>query len=94
MSFTRDKDRARAERYVLPVLRQFAAIPTKEWRYLAPRLERRTLAAGTTLTRAGEVADRLGFVVSGLIRKLHVTAHGRPVVRGFGSLCRFSSSAR
>lgn len=84
MSFTRDKDRARAERHVLPVLRRFAAIPAKEWRYVAPRLQRQILPAGAVLTHAGDVADRLGFVVSGLIRKLHLTARGQPVVRGFG----------
>lgn len=84
MSFTRDKNRARPEQHVLPVLRRFSAIPAKEWRYLAPRLEKRALPAGASLTRAGEVADQLGFVVSGLIRKLHVTERGQSFVRGFG----------
>jgi len=36
------------------------------------------------LTAAGEVADRLGFVVSGLICKSHVTERGSRMVRGFG----------
>jgi CRP-like cAMP-binding protein len=79
MSFTRDK-----KRFVLPVLRQLASIPDKEWRYLEPRLRLQTLQAGDSLTRAGDVADRLGFVVSGLIRKLIVTGRGQSFVRGFG----------
>lgn len=69
---------------MLPVLRSLSEIPAKEWRYLAPRLQLRALPAGAALTRAGEVADQLGFVVSGLIRKLHVTPRGKLVVRGFG----------
>jgi CRP-like cAMP-binding protein len=44
----------------------------------------RTLLPGEALTQAGEVATCFGFVVSGLIRKLHVTERGRRVVRGFG----------
>lgn len=69
---------------MLPVLRRLSAIPAAEWRYLAPRLELETLRAGACFTRAGEVADRLGFVVSGLIRKLNVSDRGQPFVRGFG----------
>lgn len=44
----------------------------------------RELKRGEFLTRAGEVADQVGFVVKGLFRKLHVTSGGKAVVRGFG----------
>jgi CRP-like cAMP-binding protein len=44
----------------------------------------RRLKRGEFLTRAGEVADQVGFVVNGLFRKLHVTPGGKAIVRGFG----------
>jgi CRP-like cAMP-binding protein len=69
---------------VLPILRQLADVPPGEWRYLASQLRFEHLDKHQALTQAGHVADRLGFVVSGLIRKLHVTERGRPIVRGFG----------
>ena len=84
MSLSRDKNQLRADQHVRPLLQQLAPIPAKEWRYVEPRLRLQTLGAGQALTRAGEVADCLGFVVSGLIRKLHVTARGQSFVRGFG----------
>jgi len=84
MSFTRDKNHARAEQHVRPLLRRFAPVPAEEWRYLRTRLTLTHLPAGAALTRAGEVAEHLGFVVSGLVRKLYVSERGRPVVRGFG----------
>jgi len=42
------------------------------------------LTRGEFLTRAGEAADEVGFVVKGLFRKAHVTPRGKPIVRGFG----------
>ena len=70
--------------HVLPLLERLTPLPKPEWAYLERRLRLETLAPKQTLTRSGEVADRLGFVVSGLIRKLHVTERGKRVVRGFG----------
>jgi CRP-like cAMP-binding protein len=81
MSFTADKN---AERCVLPVLRQLADIPAAEWAYFERRLSWLELAPGQALSEAGVVADRLGFVVEGLVRKLHLTERGKRVVRGFG----------
>jgi CRP-like cAMP-binding protein len=80
MSFTADKN---AELWVLPVLRQLADIPPTEWAYFAERLSWLELAPGAALSEAGVVADRLGFVVHGLIRKLHLSEQGKRVVRGF-----------
>lgn len=85
MSLSRDKKRTPARRAVLPLLQRLAPIPPAEWSHLESRLRYTTLAAGEALTRAGETADTLGFVVSGLLRKTHVTARGRVVVRGFGA---------
>ena len=81
MSFTTDKT---AERCVLPVLRQLAPIPAEEWAYFARRLSWLQLEPQQALSEAGVVADRLGFVVQGLIRKLHLTERGKRLVRGFG----------
>lgn len=83
MSFTRD-NKPPAAAQVLPFLQQLAPMPKKELAYLESRLRFQRLARGEFLTRAGEVADVVGFVVSGLIRKAHVTPRGKPIVRGFG----------
>jgi CRP-like cAMP-binding protein len=83
MSFATDKNGSAAQ-HVLPVIAALAPLPRREWAYVERRLVLESLAPGQSLTRAGEVADRFGFVVSGLIRKLHVTARGKRVVRGFG----------
>jgi CRP-like cAMP-binding protein len=69
---------------VRPLLERLAPIPEREWRHVVRKLRLERLAKGEALTRAGEVADRFGFVASGLVRKLHVTEKGRSVVRGFG----------
>ena len=66
------------------MLRQLADLPDSEWQHLEGRLRLVTLAPGEPLTRAGDVADRLGFVVSGLVRKFALTPTGRTVVRDFG----------
>lgn len=81
MSFTADKN---PKGCVLPVLLQLADIPAAEWAYFEGRLRWLELAAQEALSEAGVIADRLGFVVQGLIRKLHVTERGKRVVRGFG----------
>ena len=81
MSFTADKN---AEGCVRPVLRQLADIPNAEWAYFERRLAWLELAPGRALSEAGAVADRIGFVVQGLIRKLHLSERGKRVVRGFG----------
>lgn len=65
MSLTRDKNPSPAK-HVLPFLQQLAAIPKPERAYLESRLSFCRLARGECLTRAGDVADRVGFVVSGL----------------------------
>ena len=83
MSLTQDKNPSASE-HVLPVLERLARIPKKEFAYFESRLQRRRLARGECLTRAGEVADQVGFVISGLFRKVHVTSRGKSVVRGFG----------
>jgi len=83
MSLTRDK-KTLAERHLLPLLEKLAPLPRKQFDYLTTRLAFRQLQRGEFLTRAGDVADQVGFVVKGLFRKLHVTASGKPVVRGFG----------
>jgi len=83
MSCTGDK-KCSAAVHVLPVLERLTPLPKPEWAYFERRLRFEALAPKQTLTRSGEVADRLGFVVSGLMRKLHVTERGKRVVRGFG----------
>lgn len=83
MSLTRDK-KSLAAQHVLPLLEQLCPVPRKEFAYLEARLTLRRLKRGDFLTRAGAVADQLGFVVTGLFRKLHVTPRGKAIVRGFG----------
>jgi CRP-like cAMP-binding protein len=83
MSFTGDKNGSAAA-HVLPVLQELAPLPRREWAHVQRRLQPAALAPGQALTEAGEIADRFGFVVSGLIRKLHISARGKRVVRGFG----------
>jgi len=84
MSLSADKNGA-ANDWVLPLLTRLAPVPRREWVYFERRLRFESLAPQQALTRAGEVADRLGFVVRGLIRKLHVSGRGKRVVRGFGA---------
>jgi len=79
-----DKKCPVAADHVRPVLAQLAEVPAKEWRHAERCLRLENLAAGEALTAAGTVADRFGFVVDGLIKKLHVTERGQPIVRGFG----------
>lgn len=83
MSLTRDK-KSLAAQHVLPLLEQLCPVPKKEFAYLETRLALRQLKRGDFLTRAGDVADQVGFVVTGLFRKLHVTPRGKSIVRGFG----------
>jgi CRP-like cAMP-binding protein len=83
MSLTRDNKRLAAE-HVRPLLQRLGPMPKEELAYLEARLSLRPLKRGEFLTRAGEVADQVGFVVDGLLRKLHVTPRGKPIVRGFG----------
>ena len=83
MSLTADK-KSLAARHLLPLLEQLCPVPKKEFTYLQSRLTFSRLERGEFLTKAGEVADRVGFVVSGLFRKVHVTPKGKPIVRGFG----------
>jgi len=83
MSLSADKNSG-ARTYVLPVLSRLAELPGREWAYFERRLSFETLEPRQALTRAGEVADRVGFVVRGLIRKLHLSERGKRVVRGFG----------
>ncbi len=66
------------------VLEQLAPLPPAEWRYFERRLRPCDLQARGVITREGEVASCFGFVVSGLVKKVHVTEGGRVVVRGFG----------
>jgi CRP-like cAMP-binding protein len=83
MSLTAVKNRPRPSEHVLPLLQRFTPIPKAEWKHAETLLRFRELAAGDALTEAGNVADRLAFVVRGLLRKLHVTARGKPIVRDF-----------
>jgi CRP-like cAMP-binding protein len=83
MSLTRD-NKALAAEHVLPLLEQLSPIPKKEFAHFETRLKFSRLKRGEFLTREGEVADRVGFVVTGLFRKVHVTPHGKAIVRGFG----------
>jgi CRP-like cAMP-binding protein len=83
MSLTRDKKRE-PELDVRSVLEQLAPVPQAEWRYLERHLRYCELPAGGVVTREGDVATCFGFVVSGVIKKVHVTERGRVVVRGFG----------
>jgi CRP-like cAMP-binding protein len=83
-ALARDKKRsALAAERVYPFLAGLASIPPGEWRHFARLLRLVTLAKGCALTRAGDVADCFGFVLDGVVKKVHVTAHGRSVVRGF-----------
>jgi CRP-like cAMP-binding protein len=83
MSLTRDK-KLLATEHVLPLLKTLGPLPKQEFAFLETRLVFRRLKRGEFLTRAGEVADQVGFVVKGLFRKLHVTPRGKAIVRGFG----------
>ncbi len=83
MSLTRD-NKALAEAHVLPILEQLSPLPRKEVAHLVGRLKLCRLKRGEFLTRAGDVADQVGFVVTGLFRKVHVTPKGKAIVRGFG----------
>jgi CRP-like cAMP-binding protein len=83
MSLTRDK-KSLAAKHVLPLLERLSPLPKREFAYLETRLSLRQLQRGQCLTRAGEVAEQVGFVVNGLFRKVHVTPRGKAVVRGFG----------
>jgi CRP-like cAMP-binding protein len=73
-----------AAEHVRPLLAQLADVPANEWKHAERCLRLEALARGDALTAAGNLADRFGFVVDGLIKKLHVTARGQPIVRGFG----------
>ena len=73
-----------AREHVLPVLQKLAPLPSREFAQLEARLSFRRLERGDFLTRAGEVAQQVGFVVNGLFRKVHVTSRGKAIVRGFG----------
>jgi CRP-like cAMP-binding protein len=84
VSLSKDKTGPTSAEVVLPLLERLASLPPKEWRHLESKLRVERLCKGRALTNAGEIADRFGFVVSGLIRKRHVTPHGQAVVRGFG----------
>jgi CRP-like cAMP-binding protein len=83
MSLTRD-NKSLAEQHLLPVLDRLSPMPQREFAYLESCLSFRRLKRGEFLTRAGEVADQVGFVVNGLFRKVHVTVRGKTIVRGFG----------
>lgn len=83
MSLTTDKKSLAAE-HLLPLLQQLGPLPEQEFAHFETRLKFCCLKRGEFLTRAGEVADRIGFVVSGLFRKVHVTPKGKAIVRGFG----------
>jgi CRP-like cAMP-binding protein len=83
MSLTGDKKSLAAE-HVLPFLHQLSPLPKKEFAHLETRLKFRILKRGDFLTRAGDVAREVGFVVTGLFRKVHVTPRGKAIVRGFG----------
>lgn len=83
MSLTQDK-KSLAAAHLLPVLERLGPLPEKEFTYLETRLAFRRLKRGEFLTRAGEIADQVGFVMTGLFRKLHVTPLGKTIVRGFG----------
>ena len=84
IALTQDKKAsARAYERARSLLVGLAPVPSVEWRYFARQLRTARLARGELLTRAGELADCFAFVVAGLLKKLHVTARGKPVVRGF-----------
>ncbi|RYZ03780.1 MAG: Crp/Fnr family transcriptional regulator [Myxococcales bacterium] len=83
MSLTRD-NKARARTQLRQSLGQLAPLPAKELAHLESRLTFRRLRRGEYLTRAGDCAAHVGFVVSGLIRKAHATPRGKQIVRGFG----------
>jgi CRP-like cAMP-binding protein len=83
MSLTWDK-KSLAAKHVLPLLEKLGPLPKKEFAYLEARLRLSRPRRGQFLTRAGEVAEHVGFVISGLFRKVHVTARGKAIVRGFG----------
>lgn len=83
MSLSRDK-KSLAAKHILPLLTKLGPLRQKEFAHLEQRLTFRRLRRGEFLTRAGDVADQVGFVVNGLFRKLHVTRRGKTIVRGFG----------
>jgi CRP-like cAMP-binding protein len=82
MSLTED-NKFRAIIALRRLVQQLAPLPANELAHLESRLTFRRLDRGEFLTEAGQVAAHVGFVVSGLIRKAHVTPRGKPVVRGF-----------
>ena len=59
-------------------------LPAEEWKHFRALLRSERLSRGNALTVAGERADRWGFMVSGLVRKVCFVPNGREVVRGFG----------
>jgi CRP-like cAMP-binding protein len=84
MSLTGDKKWLAAQ-HVLPLLQKLGPIPKREFAHLETRLGLCRLQRGQFLTRAGEVAEQVGFVTRGLFRKVHVTPRGKAIVRGFGA---------
>ncbi len=84
-ALTADKKRLEtlANERVRPLLASLAPIPSSEWLHFARKLRLYELRRGETLTQAGAVANAFAFVVDGALRKVHVTARGRRVVRGF-----------
>lgn len=62
------------------------------WSAVAACASLRSLPAGHTLLRAGDMAKRIFFVHSGLLREYYVDHAGKEATRRFCGACEFSGS--
>ena len=65
------------------VLGRMVNFPDSEWARLNQQLSYHELGAGAYFVRAGEPSSAVGFVVSGLLRKLYQMQDGREFIKDF-----------
>jgi len=88
----RNERRRAWEDPVRAVLEAMAPLPEEEWAFARGLFAESTLERGASLTSVGQVADRFAVVLTGLLRKVHVTEKGRTVVRGFSRAGSFAGA--